>query len=509
MTMKTSSVKRKLTGLIIAIFVFTSVFSFYPKKVGAVPSIDVASAALVTKEYALDTIAWIVAKRVLQGVLNSLTNWADTGFEGGPQFAVNPEELLLNAGDQVAGQFIKSIGAGNLCSPFASQVKRAVVIQYNLSRVRAYAPYDSSCTLSDVIQNVDSFISGDFNQGGWEGWFELTQVDTNNPYGAYLNVQQELNARLGSEKGKQLNLLNWSKGFLSQSDCETRDSSGNCAKWGPVKTPGSVLEGKLTDAFGSDIRTLELSDELDELLAALANTLIGKIFGAGQDLFTGEGITAGGGVDELGNVGSDIGEGSDRDFGDPDDGLPSTLTIYIIGPNPLEWEHGTPYVDLGAYALDPVDGSLNAYQGEITTSGNVDVNTAGTYTITYTATNSRGQSVSATRSVVVKPKPVDDTTGGGTNPPGTNNPPTITLAPPISMQIPTGGSFMDPGYTAFDSEDGDISLRVLVSGQTVNTFITGMYSLNYTVTDSGGLSARATRFISVGLGGGGGQQIPF
>ena len=54
------------------------------------------------------------------------------------------------------------------------------------------------------------------------------------------------------------------------------------------------------------------------------------------------------------------------------------------------------YTDAGATATDDTDGSVS-----VTTSGTVDTDTPGTYTITYTATDSAGNSATETRSVEV------------------------------------------------------------------------------------------------------------
>lgn len=58
---------------------------------------------------------------------------------------------------------------------------------------------------------------------------------------------------------------------------------------------------------------------------------------------------------------------------------------------------GTNYVEAGASAIDDVDGTVN-----VTTTGFVDVNTANSYTITYTATDSANNNAVVTRTVNVE-----------------------------------------------------------------------------------------------------------
>ena len=78
-----------------------------------------------------------------------------------------------------------------------------------------------------------------------------------------------------------------------------------------------------------------------------------------------------------------------------------------------------------------------------------------------------------------------------------NNPPTITLIGNNPMNIVVGTQFVDPGATALDQEDGDITDKIVKTGS-VNTAVLGSYLLHYLVTDSGGLSAQTSRTVIVG-----------
>jgi hypothetical protein len=75
-----------------------------------------------------------------------------------------------------------------------------------------------------------------------------------------------------------------------------------------------------------------------------------------------------------------------------------------------------------------------------------------------------------------------------------DNPPVITLNGAADMTVPLGGTFVDPGATAVDPEDG--ALDVTVTG-TVDTGQVGEYTLIYTAEDSDGNSASATRSVTV------------
>ena len=85
---------------------------------------------------------------------------------------------------------------------------------------------------------------------------------------------------------------------------------------------------------------------------------------------------------------------------------------------------------------------------------------------------------------------------GGVSPADTVRP-TITLKGSASLSIAQGSSFTDPGATANDDRDGNITSRIAVSGS-VNTAVVGSYTLSYNVKDAAGNAATTvTRTVNV------------
>ncbi len=74
--------------------------------------------------------------------------------------------------------------------------------------------------------------------------------------------------------------------------------------------------------------------------------------------------------------------------------------------------------------------------------------------------------------------------------------PVITLVGDNPMTIYQGSEFADPGATAEDNIDGDLTAVIVVAGS-VETNTIGTYQLTYTVSDAAGNEATVTRTVNV------------
>ena len=89
---------------------------------------------------------------------------------------------------------------------------------------------------------------------------------------------------------------------------------------------------------------------------------------------------------------------------------------------------------------------------------------------------------------------------------GDRTAPIIALIGEESMRIDVGAAFVDPGATANDDIDGDVTDQIVVDNP-VNSSLVGSYSVTYAVTDHAGNLGQAVRTVRVGnvaQGGGGG-----
>ena len=282
------------------------------------------------KEFGLDTIAWVLVNLVIERISASTVNWINSGFKGSPAFITNPEGYFKDLGNKVAGEYIfRNPDLNFLCGPLTARVKIALSKAYIGNR-------NFSCKLTDVKGNIDNFMN-DFERGSWEKFFTISQDQTQSPLGIYIEAEGTLIKRLTKYSNQKDKELAWGKGFLSKKTCavweqtgfsttddddqdflKELDSSGSnttggedlygigedaegnailpdspapdtntqgnnvrqpkCLKEETI-TPGSVISDKLNGVLGISDGKLAVADEINEIVSALLNQLVGRIVG--------------------------------------------------------------------------------------------------------------------------------------------------------------------------------------------------------------------------------------
>ena len=270
----------------------------------------------------LDAFAWQAGNILIDNVTNSIVNWINRGFEGGPAFVTNPEQFLSGVADQVAGEFIAGTELGFMCDPFQLQIRGALNFSHS-------SDFRINCSLSDVIANAENFAKfteGDFNQGGWDGWFSMTQNANNNPYGAYAKANTELSVRIAGSQNIELLKLDWGNGFFSWED-----------ENGQIQTPGAVVETQLENVLGTNLDRLEIADEFNEVVGALAGYFVRQVIGG----FSGAQSGSGSGSDQNNFTGYCF-----ADTGIAEINEPVTWTTYVNGSRSnrttFVWSGSTP-----------------------------------------------------------------------------------------------------------------------------------------------------------------------
>ncbi len=144
--------------------------------------------------------------------------------------------------------------------------------------------------------------------------------------------------------------------------------------------------------------------------------------------------------------------------------------ITLEGNASVTHEAATSYTDAGATAIDALDGNLTA---AIVVTGSVDENQTGQNQLKYNVFDAGGNAaVEKARTVTVV-----DTTA-----------PVITLVGDANVSHGLNTAWNDPGATATDGLDGNLSAQISISG-TVDVNQTGANVLTYSVSDAAGNSA--------------------
>jgi hypothetical protein len=143
--------------------------------------------------------------------------------------------------------------------------------------------------------------------------------------------------------------------------------------------------------------------------------------------------------------------------------------ITVTGPLEQDFDCGDTYVDPGASATDVCAGNV-----AVTSTRSGNPNQPGTFTITYSAQDPSGNSVTSPVTRTVRVTDDED--------------PTLVLLGEATQTLECGSTWTDPGARANDACYGDLTAAITVSGS-VNPAAPGNYPIIYNVTDGSGNSA--------------------
>ncbi len=148
--------------------------------------------------------------------------------------------------------------------------------------------------------------------------------------------------------------------------------------------------------------------------------------------------------------------------------------LVLNGSTNITVYQGSIYNEPGYNAYDNKKNNLN---NEVIVESNLDTNTIGTYKITYTL---YGKTKTRTIKVVAKPAIVT----------------VIHLNGDKNVYLNVGTTYNEPGYSAIDATDGDLTSKVKVNSN-VDTSKRGTYRIIYSVVNSNGVTTSETRTIIV------------
>ena len=256
-----------------------------------IPGVGSVSLPVPGASGSLDGIAYQLARMALNKITKDIVSWIKGGGRNGkPLFVTNWEDFLKNVANEASGIFIEELELTEICKPFKPRIQLLIG--------GGKAPYyqRARCTIEDVANNVERFYAN-FKQGGWTRWFQITMVPQNNFYGAYyLSLEEKLIRESTALEAKQSEAIAGG-GFLGQEKCAewkkptytNPEDDPNfypgypgekpvCLKYETI-TPGTLIQDQLEEVFSSDIRQLELADEIDEIIGAAFQRLLSNMRG--------------------------------------------------------------------------------------------------------------------------------------------------------------------------------------------------------------------------------------
>lgn len=307
--MNTKIMKKIITFILVITFVFSPVL--------AIPTqaqwVDISTMA---KDYGLDALAFQIVNTIIKRISASTVNWINSGFKGSPAYVTNPEAYFGNISDKVAGDYIfRNQNLNFLCGPISAKIRLALQKNYVGDNDRW------RCTLTGIGRNMDDFM-GDFEKGGWDSFFEISQRQQNNPIGAYLQAENEMMQKIANKVNIKTADLNQGSGFLSYKKCKKyynwsiNTPTPQC-EIEETTTPGKVVSDKLNSVLGQSEGRLQMADEINEMISALISQLTEKLIGGaigglkslsnpdptdGNQTFTDQMITSTSTTDYFGNA---------------------------------------------------------------------------------------------------------------------------------------------------------------------------------------------------------------
>ncbi len=170
------------------------------------------------KDECLNGVAYALAKAQLASITNKTVNWINSGFNGDPLFIRDRESYFKSLGDQTLQSLLGPLSSVTNATiyPFGADFARTAILSAKTSFLDR-----SKSTLTNSLKpgaTTDSFAT-DFSQGGWDGWFSLTQNPQNNPLGFGILASQELADKTNAKKQGAKEELDQGDGFLSQKRC--------------------------------------------------------------------------------------------------------------------------------------------------------------------------------------------------------------------------------------------------------------------------------------------------
>ncbi|MFW0871406.1 MAG: hypothetical protein ACKKL4_03060 [Patescibacteria group bacterium] len=270
----------------------------------AVPVADkatnIATMAQKDKECLNDGLAFALKEGIIKGILQGMITYINNGFSGGPGYLQDEEQYFTNLQDRQFNQFINNpSNFSSLCSAWEADVRLALATEYSTASKGKRPPQlsgtgtglgvaiDGSDPDTCEILSDGYAASGADGTGFWRIFEAQTTNISGNPVTSYFDIADTFAERFKYNVEKEIREIQRTGGFFDVTYCDDGSAeyaelpgkpistgSQNCK----VTTPGAVINAQLNSALDSDLRRLELADEINEVFSALIGQLIEMVF---------------------------------------------------------------------------------------------------------------------------------------------------------------------------------------------------------------------------------------
>ncbi|MEK7629960.1 MAG: hypothetical protein AAB432_01070 [Patescibacteria group bacterium] len=272
-------------------------------------------------EFAYKTFLATLKRRILDTLIDQTTAWIRGDSTGQPLYTQNFGKVVQDAAQAAVGDTLQEIGLAQLCRPLDRFKLQIALQQPTFSR-------QISCTLDQVVDNVDNFFSN-FENGGWIAYQELLKPQ-NNDIGRFLLTYDELLSKQGKQAEAQRQeaqasqgtisikrclqwTREWNDGLTIQRDVLPLNGSGsasqipwddaynslnnppptNPAQEGPwictndqITTPGTFVGESLKQTVGSDFSYIINAQDIADVAGAVLDAMINRVIKEGVKGFS-------------------------------------------------------------------------------------------------------------------------------------------------------------------------------------------------------------------------------
>ncbi len=211
-----------------------------------------------------DAVSYCLENSMIKYIQQSTLNWMYTAFNGNPAFVQNLGQFLLGVENQTAKNYFTHLQSQLGNSPFGPQLTKGLVTLYN--KGDGLQPYDSAAV----------------NRPGFDGWYALTQVDSNNIYGAQLQSLDQLGQAIHTTKETEQYKYLANQGQLNIDQCDGDPKYDSAGQPTNCKTQVTGAQSLAQFNANNQLATQRLANNsggYDQMVTQLVNNLIQSALG--------------------------------------------------------------------------------------------------------------------------------------------------------------------------------------------------------------------------------------